>query len=110
VVSRSRSLLASPSSQDLREARPHFSAAQLSADPVVQWPRAYVGPLALTFVALRSIGGGRPTLEEGNLWVRATKHAIVKRKKGDDRAATTFMSVGDRPDAAGVGNGSDPVG
>ena len=53
---------------------------------------------------------GRPTLEEGNLWVRATMHAIVKRKKGDDRAATTFLSADDRPDGADVGNGSDPVG
>ena len=31
-------------------------------------------------------------------------------EKGDARAATTFLSVGDRLDGADVGNGSDPVG
>ena len=32
---------------------------------------------------------------------------IMEREKGDDRAARMFLSMGDRPDGADVGNGSE---
>lgn len=35
---------------------------------------------------------------------------MVKEKKGDDHAATTFLSVGDRLDGAVVGDGSELCG
>jgi hypothetical protein len=39
-----------------------------------------------------------------------TAMRMTKGEKQDDRAATTFLSMDDRPDDADVGNGSDPVG
>ena len=64
----------------------------------------------MTFVALRSIGEGRTALEERNLWALATIYEIVKEKKGDDRAATKFLSVGDHLVGCAIGNGTDTMG
>jgi hypothetical protein len=35
---------------------------------------------------------------------------VVKEKKGNDHAATMFLSTDDRLDGADIGNGADPVG
>jgi cobalt-zinc-cadmium resistance protein CzcA len=76
-----------------------------------------VGLLALTFVALRSIGGEfMPALEEGNLWVRATMPVDisfdqaarltteVRRLFRESPEVTTVMSQLGRPD-----DGTDPT-
>jgi cobalt-zinc-cadmium resistance protein CzcA len=76
-----------------------------------------VGLLAVTFVALKSIGGEfMPALEEGNLWVRATMPvdisfdqaarltSEVRRLFRDSPEITTVMSQLGRPD-----DGTDPT-
>ncbi len=76
-----------------------------------------VGLLAITFVALKSIGGEfMPALEEGNLWVRATMPvdisfdqaarltSEVRRLFRDSPEITTVMSQLGRPD-----DGTDPT-
>ena len=78
---------------------------------------ACVGLLALTFVALQSIGGEfMPALEEGNLWVRATMPvdisfdqaarltSEVRRLFRESPEITTVMSQLGRPD-----DGTDPT-
>lgn len=47
---------------------------------------------------------------KGNLWLHATMLAIAKTKKGDDRAATTCLFLGDYLIGCVIGNASDPVG
>ena len=76
-----------------------------------------IGLLALTFVALQSIGGEfMPALEEGNLWVRATMPvdisfdqaarltSEVRRLFRESPEITTVMSQLGRPD-----DGTDPT-
>ncbi|MEI8014603.1 MAG: CusA/CzcA family heavy metal efflux RND transporter [Nitrospira sp.] len=76
-----------------------------------------VGLLAITFVALKSIGGEfMPALEEGNLWVRATMPvdisfdqaarltSEVRRLFRESPEITTVMSQLGRPD-----DGTDPT-
>ena len=72
----------------------------------------FVGFLLLTFGVQRSIGRGMPALWGGFRFA----HDIYdgeegeKKENGDDHAATTFLSVGDRLVGCAIGNGSDPVG
>ena len=78
---------------------------------------ACVGLLALTFVALQSIGGEfMPALEEGNLWVRATMPvdisfdqaarltSEIRRLFRESPEVTTIVSQLGRPD-----DGTDPT-
>ena len=78
---------------------------------------ACVGLLALTFVALKSIGGEfMPALEEGNLWVRATMPvdisfdqaarltSEIRRLFRESPEVTTIVSQLGRPD-----DGTDPT-
>ncbi|MEK7237838.1 MAG: CusA/CzcA family heavy metal efflux RND transporter [Nitrospirota bacterium] len=78
---------------------------------------ACVGILALTFVALKSIGGEfMPALEEGNLWVRATMPvdisfdqaakltSEIRRLFRESPEVTTIVSQLGRPD-----DGTDPT-
>jgi len=78
---------------------------------------ACVGLLALTFVALQSIGGEfMPALEEGNLWVRATMPvdisfdqaarltSEIRRLFQESPEVTTIVSQLGRPD-----DGTDPT-
>jgi cobalt-zinc-cadmium resistance protein CzcA len=78
---------------------------------------ACVGLLALTFVALQSIGGEfMPALEEGNLWVRATMPvdisfeqaarltSEIRRLFRESPEVTTIVSQLGRPD-----DGTDPA-
>lgn len=78
---------------------------------------ACVGLLAITFVALKSIGGEfMPALEEGNLWVRATMPvdisfdqaarltSDVRRLFRESPEVTTVVSQLGRPD-----DGTDPT-
>ncbi len=78
---------------------------------------ACVGLLALTFVALQSIGGEfMPALEEGNLWVRATMPvdisfdqaarltSDIRRLFRESPEVTTVVSQLGRPD-----DGTDPT-
>lgn len=78
---------------------------------------ACVGLLALTFVALKSMGGEfMPALEEGNLWVRATMPvdisfdqaakltSEIRRLFRESPEVTTIVSQLGRPD-----DGTDPT-
>ena len=78
---------------------------------------ACVGLLAVTFVALKSIGGEfMPALEEGNLWVRATMPvdisfdqaakltSEIRRLFRESPEVTTIVSQLGRPD-----DGTDPT-
>jgi cobalt-zinc-cadmium resistance protein CzcA len=78
---------------------------------------ACVGLLAITFVALKSIGGEfMPALEEGNLWVRATMPVDIsfdqaarltselRRMFRESPEVTTVVSQLGRPD-----DGTDPT-